>query len=262
MKLTITRPDDWHIHFRDGDALNLTVPHTAETMARAIVMPNLKPPVTTTALAQEYFERIVARRPEGRDFTPLMTLYLTDKTTSDEIHRAADSGIVHGVKVYPAGATTNSDSGVTNFDIIVPTLKKMAEVGMLLLVRGMRSALAAMLRQLTQENPLLHANQLHRRGGVVRYVPLPAYLAPSHWTERSCGPAVTAPGRAGVWWCFSEAISSGPCCSRPGSVIATSPMPNGWPVGPGGTIASPPCRSRSASSCPHGTGIAAGWWEI
>ena len=110
MKLTLTRPDDWHIHFRDGDALGLTVSHTAATMGRAVAMPNLRPPVTTTADAQAYHQRILEHRPEGSPFEPLMTIYLTDETSKDEIHLAANSGLVHGVKVYPAGATTNSDS--------------------------------------------------------------------------------------------------------------------------------------------------------
>lgn len=136
MKLTLTRPDDWHIHFRDGDAMTLTVPQTAATMARAVAMPNLKPPVTTTELAQAYHKRILSHLPEGSSFEPLMTLYLTDKTTSEEIHRAADSGVVHAVKVYPAGATTNSDSGVTDIRGLYPVFKTMAERGLKLLVHG------------------------------------------------------------------------------------------------------------------------------
>jgi len=136
MKMTLTRPDDWHIHFRDGDALALTVPHTAATMGRAIVMPNLKPPVTTTEIAEAYAQRILAQRPDGSRFEPLMTLYLTDQTTKEEIHRAADSGVVHAVKVYPAGATTNSDSGVTNIHALYPVFETMAERGLKLLVHG------------------------------------------------------------------------------------------------------------------------------
>ena len=136
MNLTLTRPDDWHIHFRDGDAMNLTVPHTAATMGRAVAMPNLKPPVTTTEDAQAYLKRILSHLPEGSSFEPLMTLYLTDKTTSEEIHRAADSGVVHAVKVYPAGATTNSDSGVTDIRALYPVFKTMAERGLKLLVHG------------------------------------------------------------------------------------------------------------------------------
>ena len=136
MKLTITRPDDWHIHFRDGDALSLTVPHTAETMARAIAMPNLKPPVINTELAQAYYQRIRESLPEGNSFEPLMTLYLTDKTTSDEIHKAADSGVVQALKVYPAGATTNSDSGVTDIRARYPIFETMAERGLKLLIHG------------------------------------------------------------------------------------------------------------------------------
>ncbi|MDP6945407.1 MAG: dihydroorotase, partial [Myxococcota bacterium] len=107
MRLTITRPDDWHVHLRDGAALAQTVADTARTMGRAIVMPNLKPPVVTTAQAEAYRARILAHRPAGSAFEPLMTLYLTDHTTADEIHRAADSGFIPAVKLYPAGATTN-----------------------------------------------------------------------------------------------------------------------------------------------------------
>src|SRR5512134_1976602 len=108
MKITITRPDDWHLHLRDGAALAAVLPHTARQFARAIVMPNLRPPVTTTAQALEYRARILAALPGGRAFEPLMTLYLTDNTPADEIVRARASGLVHGVKLYPAGATTNS----------------------------------------------------------------------------------------------------------------------------------------------------------
>ena len=115
MHITLTRPDDWHIHLRDDSSLALTVPDAAKVMGRAIVMPNLKPPVTTTEQAQRYYHRILEHRPVGSQFEPLMTLYLTDNTSPEEIHRAADSGIVHAVKLYPAGATTNSDSGVTSF---------------------------------------------------------------------------------------------------------------------------------------------------
>ena len=136
MKITLTRPDDWHIHFRDGEAMELTVPHTAATMARAVAMPNLKPPVTTAELAQAYHKRILSNLPAGHNFEPLMTLYLTDKTSSDEIHRAADSGVVHGLKVYPAGATTNSDSGVTDIKALYPVFETMAERGLKLLIHG------------------------------------------------------------------------------------------------------------------------------
>ena len=116
--LRIARPDDWHLHLRDGPALAAVVAATASVFARAIVMPNLKPPVTTTAAALAYRDRIVAALPDalrGR-FTPLMTLYLTDNTSADEIRRARDSGAVHAVKYYPAGATTNSDAGVTSLE--------------------------------------------------------------------------------------------------------------------------------------------------
>ena len=116
--------------------MDLTVPHTAVTMGRAIAMPNLKPPVTNTELALAYYNRILEKRPEGSQFEPLMVLYLTDRTTSDEIHRAADAGVVHGVKIYPAGATTNSDSGVTNIRGLYPVFETMSERGLKLLVHG------------------------------------------------------------------------------------------------------------------------------
>jgi dihydroorotase len=135
-KLTLIRPDDWHLHLRDGPAMQSVVRHSAERFGRAIVMPNLRPPVTTTELALAYRERIVTALPEGVNFTPLMTLYLTDNTTPDEIVRAHESGIVQAVKLYPAGATTNADSGVTDIERIYPTLEAMAEQAMPLLVHG------------------------------------------------------------------------------------------------------------------------------
>jgi len=134
--LTITRPDDWHLHLRDGGALKAVLPDTARQFARAIVMPNLRPPVTTTALAIEYRERILNALPVGANFEPLMTLYLTDKTTAEEIERAKASGIVHGVKLYPAGATTNSDSGVTNLGHCVAALEAMEKLGVPLLTHA------------------------------------------------------------------------------------------------------------------------------
>ncbi|MDP2152938.1 MAG: dihydroorotase [Methylotenera sp.] len=134
--LTITRPDDWHLHLRDGGALKAVLPDTARQFARAIVMPNLRPPVTTTALAIEYRERILNALPVGANFEPLMTLYLTDKTTAEEVKRAKASGIVHGVKLYPAGATTNSDSGVTNLGHCVKALEAMEKLGMPLLTHA------------------------------------------------------------------------------------------------------------------------------
>ena len=134
--LTITRPDDWHLHLRDGAAMAAVLPHTAGQFARAIVMPNLRPPVTTTAMARAYRERIVAAFPTGFAFEPLMTLYLTDNTPADEIRRAKASGIVHGVKLYPAGATTNSDSGVTDVRKPRAALEAMQEVGLPLQVHG------------------------------------------------------------------------------------------------------------------------------
>ncbi|HYD96718.1 MAG TPA: dihydroorotase [Noviherbaspirillum sp.] len=134
--LTITRPDDWHLHLRDGATLASVLPHSARQFGRAIVMPNLKPPVTTTAQAQAYRDRILAALPQGLDFQPLMTLYLTDNTPPDEIRRARDSGIVQAVKLYPAGATTNSDAGVTALSKCYKTLEVMQEVGMPFLVHG------------------------------------------------------------------------------------------------------------------------------
>lgn len=138
--LTITRPDDWHLHVRDGAALAAVLPDTARQFARAIIMPNLKPPVTTAAQALAYRERIVAAIPvslkeKGVSFEPLMTLYLTDKLPPDEIKRAKDAGVV-AVKLYPAGATTNSDAGVTDLRKTYATLEAMQREGLLLLVHG------------------------------------------------------------------------------------------------------------------------------
>ena len=133
--LTIKRPDDWHLHLRDGAALAAVLPATAKQFARAIVMPNLKPPVTTAAAALTYRERIRAALPAGSDFQPLMTLYLTDNTPPDEIRRARDAGVV-ALKLYPAGATTNSDAGVTDIRKTYPTLEAMQREGLLLLVHG------------------------------------------------------------------------------------------------------------------------------
>lgn len=134
--LTLTRPDDWHLHLRDGEVLKDLVPHTAARFARAIVMPNLKPPVATLSQALEYRERVLAAVPRGADFTPLMTLYLTENTRPDEIHRAKANGHVHAVKYYPAGATTNADSGVTDIRRCQAVLETMADVGLPLLVHG------------------------------------------------------------------------------------------------------------------------------
>ena len=135
-KITITRPDDWHLHLRDGAALKAVLPDTARQFARAIVMPNLRPPVTTTELALAYRERILEALPVGMKFEPLMTLYLTDNTSADEIAKAKASGLVHGVKLYPAGATTNSDSGVTSLDKCAEALAAMEKLGMPLLVHA------------------------------------------------------------------------------------------------------------------------------
>ncbi len=133
--LTLTRPDDWHLHLRDGAALAAVLPHTARQFGRAIVMPNLRPAVTTTALALAYRERILAARPVRADFEPLMTLYLTDNTPPEEIRRAKAAGVV-ALKLYPAGATTNSDAGVTDLRRCHATLDAMQREGLLLLVHG------------------------------------------------------------------------------------------------------------------------------
>jgi len=134
--LTITRPDDWHLHLRDGAALKAVLPDTAKRFGRAIVMPNLRPPVTTVVSAIAYRERILQALPAGAQFEPLMTLYLTDNTQPEEIVAAKKSGLVHGVKLYPAGATTNSDSGVSNLGHCVKALEAMEKVGMPLLVHA------------------------------------------------------------------------------------------------------------------------------
>ena len=136
MKITITRPDDWHLHLRDGEALASVLPHSARQFARAIIMPNLRPPVTTVAAAAGYRQRILGALPEGLRFEPLMTLYLTDNTPVDEIRRAADSGFVKAVKLYPAGATTNSDAGVTDLLKCDAVLAEMEKLGLPLLVHG------------------------------------------------------------------------------------------------------------------------------
>jgi len=135
-QLTLTRPDDWHLHLRDGALMQSVLPDTARQFARAIVMPNLRPPVTTVEQAQAYRARILAALPAGAQFEPLMTLYLTDHTGAEEIRKARASGIVHAVKLYPAGATTNSDAGVTDLRKTYPALEEMQRCGMPLLVHG------------------------------------------------------------------------------------------------------------------------------
>ncbi len=135
-RVTITRPDDWHLHLHDGDYMRAVLPDTARRFARAIVMPNLKSPVTTTDMAVGYRDRIVSALPDGMHFEPLMTLYLTDNTTAKEIRRAKASGVVHAVKYYPAGATTNSDSGVSELIKCEEALAAMEECGLPLLVHG------------------------------------------------------------------------------------------------------------------------------
>ena len=134
--LTIRRPDDWHLHFRDGDTMRAVVPHTARQFARAIVMPNLAPPVTTTALASAYRERILDAVPDGTDFTPLMTAYLTDETDADDLAAGHADSVLTAAKLYPAGATTNSAHGVTDVRNIMGVLERMAEIGMPLCVHG------------------------------------------------------------------------------------------------------------------------------
>jgi dihydroorotase len=143
--ITIARPDDWHLHLRDGAALASVLPHTARQFARAVVMPNLKSPVTTTGAARDYRERVLnalvnavhlGLLPQGTDFAPLMTLYLTDNTSAQEMARAKESGIVHAVKYYPAGATTNSDAGITRLERVYPALEAMEKNDVPLLVHG------------------------------------------------------------------------------------------------------------------------------
>ncbi len=136
MQITITRPDDWHLHLRDGEALAAVLAHTARQFARAIVMPNLKPPVTTVALAAEYRRRILNALPAGADFQPLMTLYLTDNTRPADIAAAVECGFVKAVKLYPAGATTNSDAGVSAIAKTYGALEEMERLGLPLLVHG------------------------------------------------------------------------------------------------------------------------------
>jgi dihydroorotase len=133
--LTITRPDDWHVHLRDGDVLADTVRDISRYNGRAIIMPNTIPPITDTVMALDYYQRIMAQQP-AETFQPLMTLYLTDNTTPEEIHKAKASGKVFAAKLYPAGATTNSDSGVTTIENMYPVFEAMEEAGMLLLIHG------------------------------------------------------------------------------------------------------------------------------
>ncbi len=134
--ITIRRPDDWHVHFRDGAMLDAVVPFTAGHFGRAIVMPNLVPPVTTVAAATAYRDRILAAVPDGVDFTPLMTAYMTDTMDADELTRGAEAGVFTAVKLYPAGATTNSDSGVTDLAKVHGVLERMQEIGLPLLMHG------------------------------------------------------------------------------------------------------------------------------
>lgn len=135
-KITIRRPDDWHLHLRDGAMLEGILPETTRHFARAIIMPNLVPPVATVADARAYRERIVAAIPAGDRFEPLMTLYLTEATQADDVARGKAEGLIHAVKLYPAGATTNSHGGVRNLDKVMPVLERMAEVGLPMCVHG------------------------------------------------------------------------------------------------------------------------------
>ena len=135
-KLTITRPDDWHVHLRDGEVLKTVAPHTARQFGRAMVMPNLQPPVTTVEMAKAYRQRILSCVSPESEFNPLMSLYLTDNTKADEVKRAADCPEVVGFKLYPAGATTNSNSGVTSISKVMPVLETMAELGVILQIHG------------------------------------------------------------------------------------------------------------------------------
>ena len=135
-RLTLTRPDDWHLHLRDGDMLKAVAPESARDFGRAIIMPNLVPPVVTEAQAAAYRSRIMAALPAQSDFQPLMTLYLTEETDPEDLAAAHASGLVTAAKLYPAGATTNSASGVTDFDKLQPVLEKMAEIGMPMCVHG------------------------------------------------------------------------------------------------------------------------------
>ena len=135
-QLTLTRPDDWHLHLRDGALMRSVLPDTARQFARAIVMPNLRPPVTAIEQAQAYRTRILTALPAGTEFEPLMTLYLTDNTTAQEIRHARQSGMIHAIKLYPAGATTHSDAGVTDIRKAYPALEEMQRCGMPLLVHG------------------------------------------------------------------------------------------------------------------------------
>lgn len=135
-ELTIRRPDDWHVHLRDGEMLNIVVPYTSETYGRAIVMPNLAPPVTTVDAARAYRQRILDAVPAGHSFDPLMTCYLTDTLDADELERGFNEGVFTAAKLYPANATTNSSHGVTSIDAIMPVLERMEKIGMPLLVHG------------------------------------------------------------------------------------------------------------------------------
>lgn len=135
-QITLTRPDDWHLHLRDGAMLAAVLPETTRHFARAIIMPNLVPPVVTRADAEAYKARIIAAMPQGADFTPLMTLYLTEETDAEDVAAAAASGLISAVKLYPAGATTNSASGVADFDKVRGVLDRMAEIGLPLCVHG------------------------------------------------------------------------------------------------------------------------------
>ncbi|KAJ6741327.1 DIHYDROOROTASE [Salix purpurea] len=165
MELTITQPDDWHLHLRDGEVLQAVVPHSASSFGRAIVMPNLKPPITSTAAAVAYRESILKALPADSVFSPLMTLYLTDTTSPHEIKLARESGVVFAVKLYPAGATTNSQDGVTDlFGKCLPVLEEMAEQNMPLLVHGESCSYGSVAATVTPQHLLLNRNALFQGG--------------------------------------------------------------------------------------------------
>jgi dihydroorotase len=135
-ELIITRPDDWHLHLRDGSMLRAVAPFSSADFGRAVIMPNLVPPVTVPGHAASYRQRILDAIPDNHDFEPLMTLYLTESTSPEDVSRGASSGLIKAVKLYPAGATTNSGSGVRDMEVVMPVLEKMAEIGLPLLVHG------------------------------------------------------------------------------------------------------------------------------
>ena len=192
MRLSITRPDDWHLHLRDGTALAAVLPDTARRFARAIVMPNLKPPVTTVAQAGDYRQRILAALPRGMSFEPLMTLYLTDRTSPAEIAAAKQSGFVHAVKYYPAGATTNSENGVTDLQRVRPVFAAMAQHDVPLLLHG--EVVDADVDVFDRERVFVerHLEPLHREFPSLRIVLEHVTTAEAVAWVRGAGPNVAA----------------------------------------------------------------------